>query len=112
MHIKEAQKEIDHWIRTVGVRYFNELTNMAILTEEVGELARLVSREYGEQSFKEQISKEEIKERLSDEMGDIFFVLSCLANQMDIDLEQSFSKGMEKRTTRDSLRHKQNEKLK
>lgn len=111
MKITEAQHKIDQWIKEYGVRYFNELTNTVILTEEVGELAKLMARKYGEQSFKEEISDEEIKLKISDEMSDIMFVLFCLANQMEIDLENALQKNIEKKTMRDKDRHKNNEKL-
>lgn len=106
--IKEAQKKVDSWIKTHGVRYFNELTNMAILTEEVGEVARIISRKYGEQSFK----KKEDEKKLEDELADVMFVLICLANQTGVDLEKAFEKNMEKKTKRDKKRHKGNKKLK
>lgn len=105
--ISEAQKLVDNWIKKYGVRYFNELTNMAILTEEVGEVARLISRKYGEQSFKE---KDKLVD-LGDEMADVLWVLICLANQTGIDLNEAFLKNMEKKTQRDSERHKNNGKL-
>ena len=106
--IKEIQKKVDDWIKTYGVRYFNELTNMAILTEEVGELARLVARTYGEQSFKETDKNRNI----ADEMADIFWVLVCMANQMNVDLTDAFLKNLEKKTIRDNKRHFENNKLK
>lgn len=106
MTIKELQKQVDDWIKKHGVRYFNELTNMAILTEEVGELARVISRKYGEQSFKE---GEEYN--LAEEMSDILFVLICLANQTNIDLETAFKNKLILRTKRDSKRHRLNNKL-
>ncbi|MCW3072682.1 MAG: putative pyrophosphatase [Bacteroidetes bacterium] len=106
--IKQAQAQVDEWINTHGVRYFNELTNMAILTEEVGEVARIISRQYGEQSFK----KKEGDKELSDELADVMFVVICLANQTGIDLSKAFEKNMEKKTKRDSKRHKENKKLK
>ena len=112
MEIKTYQEEVDHWIKTVGVRYFSELTNMAILTEEVGEVARLISRMYGEQSFKNPISLEEQKESLADELADVIWVAVCLANQTGIDLEAALIKNLEKKSKRDSLRHVNNEKLK
>jgi NTP pyrophosphatase (non-canonical NTP hydrolase) len=105
--IKQAQQQVDKWIKTLGVRYFNELTNMVILTEEVGELARIMSRRYGEQSFKDN----ENAGSMSDEMADILWVLICLANQTGVDLEKAFLKNIEKKTTRDTLRHKNNQKL-
>ena len=106
--IKQAQKQVDEWIRTYGVRYFGELTNMALLTEEVGELARIIARTYGEQSFKES----DLKKNLSDEMADVLWVLICLANQTDTDLTEAFAKNIEKKTLRDSERHINNLKLK
>jgi len=108
MEIKEAQKLVDEWINTVGVRYFNELTNMAILTEEVGEVARIISRKFGEQSFKES----DIEKNLEDELADVFFVLICLANQTGVDLTAAFKRNMKKKNIRDSNRHKNNPKLK
>jgi NTP pyrophosphatase (non-canonical NTP hydrolase) len=108
MEIKEAQKIVDEWIKSVGVRYFNELTNMAMLTEEVGEVARIIARRYGEQSEKETDKDKE----LGDELADVLFVLICLANQTGIDLEQALQKNLDKKTLRDSTRHKSNEKLK
>lgn len=108
MTIEEAQKQVDEWIQTTGVRYFNELTNMAILTEEVGEVARLISRQYGEQSFKESDKGKE----LGDELADVLWVVICLANQTGVNLTEAFQKNMEKKTRRDSTRHQQNEKLK
>ena len=105
--IKEAQKRVDDWIKKYGVRYFNELTNMAILTEEVGEVARIISRKYGEQSFKEKDKKID----LADEMADVLWVLICLANQTGVDLNEALIKNLEKKTNRDSNRHKQNTKL-
>ena len=108
MEIKEAQELVDHWIKTVGVRYFNELTNMAILTEEVGEVARVISRIYGEQSPG---SDPVTKESLADELADVLFVLICLANQTGTDLEAAFRKNLEKKTSRDFDRHQQNDKL-
>ena len=107
MTIAEAQKTVDTWIQTTGVRYFNELTNMAMLTEEVGEVARIIARKYGEQSFKESDKNKE----LSDELADVLFVLICLANQTGIDLTAALKKNLEKKTNRDSERHKGNEKL-
>lgn len=107
MKISEAQAKIDHWIQTMGVRYFNELTNTAILMEEVGELARIMARRYGEQSEKESDRDKD----LGDEMADIFFVLCCLANQTGIDLEQALEKNLQKKTKRDAQRHLNNPKL-
>lgn len=106
--IETLQQEVDAWIKTVGVRYFSELTNMAVLTEEVGELARLMARRYGDQSFK---AGEENAD-LGEEMADILFVLICLANQTGVDLSKSFEESMEKKTRRDSERHQNNPKLK
>ena len=108
MTIEEAQQTIDSWIKTTGVRYFNELTNMAMLTEEVGEVARIIARKYGEQSFKESDKQKE----LSDELADVLFVLICLANQTGVDLTQALQKNLEKKTNRDADRHQNNEKLK
>lgn len=105
--IHEAQEMVDNWIKTYGVRYFSELTNMAILTEEVGELARIMARKYGDQSF-----KEGEKHNLGDEMADILWVLMCLANQTGIDLTEALKKNLEKKTSRDKNRHINNEKLK
>ena len=105
--INEAQKQVDNWIKKYGVRYFSELTNMAILTEEVGELARIISRKFGDQSFK----KSEENYDLGDEMADILWVLICIANQTGIDLNEAFIKNMEKKTLRDKDRHIQNKKL-
>lgn len=99
---------VDQWIKTVGVRYFSELTNMAVLTEEVGELARIMARKYGDQSFK----KSDEKYNLADEMADVLWVLICLANQTGVDLNKAFLKNMEKKTSRDSERHRNNQKLK
>jgi len=106
------QREVDNWIKTIGVRYFSELTNMAILTEEVGELARLISRKYGEQSFKIPLSDDEIKTKMADEMADIIFVVTCLANQTGIDIQEAITKNFDKKSKRDKDRHKSNEKLK
>ncbi len=111
MEIKDLQIEVDEWIKKYGVRYFNELTNMAVLTEEVGELARLVSRQYGEQSFKSFKSEKEVKDMLSEELADIVFVVACLANQMNIDLEQSIKNSFIKKSLRDKKRHLNNPKL-
>lgn len=108
MEIKEAQQKVDHWIQTVGVRYFSELTNLGILMEEVGELSRLMVRKYGEQSFKETDKGKE----LADEMADVLWVLICLANQTGIDLTEALEKNFEKKNVRDADRHQQNEKLK
>jgi len=108
MTIAEAQAIVDKWINNTGVRYFNELTNTAMLMEEVGEVARIMARQYGEQSFKK--SDEEVN--LADEMADVLFVLICLANQTGIDLTDALTKNLDKKTKRDSERHKNNEKLK
>lgn len=108
MTINEAQQRVDEWIGTTGVRYFNELTNMAILTEEVGEVARIISRKYGEQSFK----KKEEEVDLADELADVFFVLICLCNQTGVDLTEALRKNLEKKELRDKNRHKRNNKLK
>ena len=105
--IEEAQKRVDDWIKTVGVRYFSELTNMAILTEEVGELARIMARTYGDQSFK----KSDLAKNLADEMADVLWVLICLANQTGIDLTDAFEKNMIKKNERDATRHLENPKL-
>ena len=108
MTINEAQQQVDGWIKTVGVRYFSELTNMAILTEEVGELARIMARTYGDQSFK----KTDLDKNLADEMADVLWVLICLANQTGVNLTEAFQKNIEKKTNRDKERHQQNQKLK
>ena len=107
MTIDEAQKIVDEWINTIGVRYFNELTNMALLTEEVGELARIIARKYGEQSFKES----DKQYNLADEMADVLFVLICLANQTGVNLTDALRKNLEKKTRRDKDRHKNHDKL-
>ena len=107
MTLKEAQSTVDQWIKTNGVRYFNELTNLAILTEEVGELARIMARTYGEQSFKEG----ETDKNMADEMADILWVLLCIANQTGVDMTEAFRKNLEKKETRDKERHKNNPKL-
>jgi NTP pyrophosphatase (non-canonical NTP hydrolase) len=107
MTIKEAQQLIDQWISTTGVRYFNELTNMAILTEEVGEVARIIARRYGEQSSKASDTDKD----LADELADVMFVVMCLANQTGIDLTEALQKNLEKKTIRDADRHKRNTKL-
>jgi NTP pyrophosphatase (non-canonical NTP hydrolase) len=108
MTIKDAQQVVDQWINTTGVRYFNELTNTAILMEEVGEVARIMARQYGEQSFK----KSDTEVNLADEMADVMFVLICLANQTGIDLTEALEKNLEKKSIRDADRHKNNDKLK
>ena len=107
MEIKEAQSKVDEWIKTVGVRYFSEMTNLGILMEEVGELSRIIVRTYGEQSFKETDKKNE----LADEMADVLWVLICLANQTGVDLTLALEKNFEKKNKRDALRHKENPKL-
>ena len=106
--LTEAQEQVDQWIKTIGVRYFSELTNMAVLTEEVGELARIMARTYGDQSFK----KTDTEGNLADEMADVLWVLICLANQTGVDLTEAFRENMEKKTRRDAERHANNEKLK
>ncbi len=107
LSIADAQKMVDNWIKTYGVRYFSELTNMAILTEEVGELARIMARTYGDQSFK----KSDLNKNLPDEMADVLWVLICLANQTGVDLTRAFRENIEKKTQRDNTRHKENQKL-
>ena len=108
MQIREAQQQVDQWIKTVGVRYFSELTNMAILTEEVGELARIMARTYGDQSFKES----DKNKNLADEMADVLWILICLANQTGVDLTEALEKNFEKKNIRDATRHRDNDKLK
>lgn len=108
MTIEQAQQTVDNWIKTIGVRYFNELTNMAMLTEEVGEVARIIARRYGEQSEKESDKQKD----LGDEMADVLFVLICLANQTGVNLTEALQNNLDKKTQRDSDRHKNNEKLK
>jgi len=108
MTIQEAQAKIDQWIKKYGVRYFNELTNMALLTEEVGELARIIARKYGEQSFK----KSDKDNNLEEEIADVLFVLICLANQTGVNLTDALVKNLEKKTSRDATRHEENKKLK
>ena len=108
MTIKQAQQQVDGWIKTTGIRYFSELTNMAILSEEVGELARIIARKYGDQSFKES----DKDKNMADEMADVLWVLICMANQTGVDLTDALEKNFEKKNTRDAERHKQNEKLK
>lgn len=107
MTLKEAQEQVDQWIKTTGVRYFSELTNMAVLTEEVGEVARLMSRMYGDQSFKETDKGKE----LADELADVLWVLICIANQTGVDLSAALQKNFEKKNRRDGERHQQNQKL-
>lgn len=108
MTIQEAQQQVDQWIKTTGVRYFNELTNLGILMEEVGELSRIMVRTYGEQSFK----KSDLNRQLDDEMADVLWVLICLANQTGVDLAAALQRNMEKKTLRDADRHQNNDKLK
>lgn len=116
MTIQQAQLDVDQWIQTIGVRYFNELTNLGILMEEVGELSRLMVRKYGEQSFKESdappLSEEDGRRMLGDEMADVLWVLICMANQTGVDLTAALGKNFEKKNLRDGERHKQNKKLK
>lgn len=114
MTIKEAQETVDKWIKEYGVRYFSELTNMAVLTEEVGELARVISRRYGEQSWKasDKRAADNGREALGEEMADVLWVLMCLANQTSVDLTEELQKSIEKKTLRDRERHKNNSKLK
>ena len=112
MTIQQAQQQVDQWINSVGVRYFSELTNMAILTEEVGELSRHMSRQFGDQSYKKGLEPASAKEVLADEMADILWVLICLANQTGVDLTEALAKNFEKKNIRDATRHKENEKLK
>lgn len=112
MTIKEAQQTVDEWITTIGVRYYNELTNTAVLMEEVGEMSRLMARIYGEQSFKRKEDEASAKDDLADEMADVMFVLICLANQTGIDLTTALQKNLDKKTKRDKDRHANNEKLK
>ena len=114
MTIKEAQQVVDQWIKEYGVRYFSELTNMAVLTEEVGELARVISRRYGEQSWKptDQRAADNGREALGEEMADVLWVLLCLANQTGVDLTEELQKSIDKKTHRDALRHHENPKLK
>jgi len=107
MTIEEAQKQVDDWIKSIGVRYFSELTNTAILMEEVGELARVMARKYGDQSFK----KEELDSKISEELADVLWVIICLANQTGVDLTQALKESINKKTNRDKLRHLNNEKL-
>jgi NTP pyrophosphatase (non-canonical NTP hydrolase) len=117
MTIQDAQQQVDGWIRTAGVRYFSELTNMAILTEEVGELSRHMARQYGDQSYRVNadnppLSEEVKRGLLADEMADVLWVLICLANQTGVNLAEAFQQNLEKKATRDAQRHQQNEKLK
>ncbi len=112
MTLENAQKTVDEWIKNIGIRYYNELTNTAILTEEVGEVARLMARMYGEQSFKRKEDALTAHDDLADEMADVLFVLICLANQTGIDLTAALTKNLDKKTKRDKERHANNEKLK
>ena len=112
MTIREAQDTVDQWIQTIGIRYYNELTNTAVLMEEVGEMARLLARLYGEQSFKNPEEAVNAPAQLADEMADVFFVLLCLANQTGIDLTEALKKNLDKKTLRDADRHRNNDKLK
>jgi len=111
MTIRNWQDTVDQWISTIGVRYFDEMTNLAVLMEETGELARMMSRKYGEQSFKEPMTDEEVKMEIKEELADIIFVTTCLANQMNIDLEEALSENIKRKTARDQFRHRDNEKL-
>lgn len=111
MTISQYQKNVDKWIKTIGVRYFNELTNMAILTEEVGEVSRLIARIYGEQSFKQKEDEAGAKDKLADELADVLWVVTCLANQTGVDLTEAVQRNMDKKTKRDQHRHKDNDKL-
>lgn len=111
MTIREYQKEVEQWIKKYGVRYFDERTNALLLVEEIGELVRLIAREYGEQSFKEDKRPVDVKENIADEVSDILFVLTCLANQMNIDLTEAIRLNMKKKSERDNKRHINNDKL-
>ena len=111
MTIREYQDKVDNWINTIGVRYFDEKTNTILLMEELGELSRLIARKYGEQSFKQPLKEIELEKKISDEMADILFVISCLANQMNIDLTEAIKLNFEKKTRRDKTRHTNNDKL-
>ena len=111
MTIREYQDKVDNWINTIGVRYFDEKTNTILLMEELGELSRLIARKYGEQSFKQPLKEIELEKKISDEMADILFVISCLANQMNIDLTEAIKLNFEKKTCRDKTRHTNNDKL-
>jgi NTP pyrophosphatase (non-canonical NTP hydrolase) len=112
MQIEEAQRTIDQWIKTIGVRYYNELTNLAILTEEVGEVAHIMSRLYGEQSFKNEADSITAHDQLKDELADVLFVLLCIANQTGINMTEALINNLDKKTKRDLYRHRNNEKLK
>jgi NTP pyrophosphatase (non-canonical NTP hydrolase) len=108
MKIEELQKQVDNWTKEYGVRYFDEMTNLAMLTEEVGEVARIMARKYGEQSFKESDKNKD----LADELADVLFVVTCIANQTGVNLTEALQKNLDKKTSRDATRHKENEKLK
>jgi len=112
MTIEKFQKDVDQWIKTIGVRYFNELTNMAILTEEVGEVSSLMARIYGEQSFKNVTDENELSAKLADELADVIWVVTCIANQTGINLTEAIERNMDKKTKRDRTRHHKNKKLK
>jgi len=112
MTIKDYQNNVDQWIKTIGVRYFNELTNMAILTEEVGEVGRLMARLYGEQSFKRKEDEAVAKDKLADELADVLWVVTCIANQTGIDLTEAIEMNMDKKSSRDKDRHRDNPRLK
>lgn len=112
MTLEDLQKQVDNWIKTFGVKYFDEMTNTVLLSEEMGEFSRLIARQYGQQSFKKGVDTSNIKEQIADEMADIIFVLTCLANQMDINLSDAILKNLDKKTKRDHSRHFENDKLK
>ena len=112
MTIKQAQDKVHTWIQTIGIDYFPPLTNMVLLTEEIGELARLMARHYGEQSFKDPIQAQQAPEMIAEEMADVLFVLLCLANQCDVDLTKALAQSLDKKTRRDAQRHRENPKLK
>ena len=112
MTLNEMQSTVDNWIKTYGVRYFHQLTNLGILNEEVGEMSRYIVRIYGEQSFKNPADEKKAQARLAEEMGDVLFVLTCLANQCEVNLDDVLKKNLEKKSTRDAIRHKENQKLK
>ena len=111
MNLRELQDRVDKWIKSYGVRYFDEKTNTLLLMEEMGEFTRLIARTYGEQSFKDKNDEEGVKEKIADEMADIIFVLNCLANQMEIDIEQAVERNFNKKTERDAERHRNNDKI-
>lgn len=111
MTIENYQSQVDQWIKSFGVRYFDEMTNTVLLMEELGEFSRLMARVYGEQSFKQKEEQQQVKAKIKDEMADIFFVLTCLANQMDVNLTEAIEENFKKKTERDHTRHKSNEKL-